>query len=78
MKKEFFAIYVTTLFLAVYTLLSYFEVSYPLVATMFVISPMMVIWMVYAVLKSSDEPSLTFEEQFYLDASFKPLSNSAI
>jgi hypothetical protein len=31
-----------------------------------------VVWMVYAILKSKDEPKVTFEEKFYLDAPFKP------
>lgn len=72
MKKEFFAIYVTTLFLLVYTLLILFDVNYPLIATMFIISPFLVIWMVFSVLRSNEEPQLTFDERFYLDAPFKP------
>ena len=72
MKKDSFAIYITTLFLVVYCLFIVFEMPYPFIMTAFLVLHIMVVWMVFAILKSNDEPKVTFEEKFYLDASFKP------
>lgn len=72
MKKDAFAIYITTLFLVVYGLFIAFEMPYPFIMATFLVLHIMVVWMVYAILKSKDEPKVTFDEKFYLDASFKP------
>lgn len=72
MKKDTFAVYVTSLFLLVYSFMAFSELSYQLVSAMFTISPILVIWMVYRVLKSPDEPTRTFTEYFYMDADIKP------
>ncbi|WP_064198044.1 MULTISPECIES: hypothetical protein [Emticicia] len=72
MKKDSFAIYLTTLFVVVYCLFIVSEMPYPFIMVAFLVLHVMVIWMVYAILKSKDEPKVTFDEKFYLDASFKP------
>lgn len=72
MKKDSFAIYITTLFVVVYCLFIVLEMPYPFIMATFLVLHIMVIWMVYAILKSKDEPKVTFEEKFYLDAPFKP------
>ncbi len=72
MKKDSFAIYITTLFVVVYCLFIVFEMPYPFIMATFLVLNILVVWMVYAILKSKDEPKITFDEKFYLDAPFKP------
>ncbi len=72
MKKASFAIYITTLFVVVYCLFIIFEMPYSFIMATFLVLHIIVIWMIYAILKSKDEPKVTFDEKFYLDASFKP------
>lgn len=72
MKKDSFAIYLTTLFVVVYCLFIVCEMPYPFIMATFLVLHIMVVWMVYAILKSKDEPKATFDEKFYLDAPFKP------
>lgn len=73
MKKDTFAVYVTTLVLIVYAVIAYTELSYRLVFLLFTISPVLILWMVYSVLKSPDEPTRTFDEYFYMDSDKKPM-----
>lgn len=73
MKKDTFSVYVTTLFLVLYTLIAYTELSYRLVFLLFTVSPLLILWMVYRVLTSPDEPTRTFTDYFYMDADIKPM-----
>lgn len=73
MKKDTFAVYVTSLFLLVYSFIAFTELSYQLVAAMFTIAPVLVLWMVYRVLTSPDEPTRTFNDYFYMDSDKRPL-----
>jgi membrane protein implicated in regulation of membrane protease activity len=72
MKKDIFAVYATSLFLLVYAFTAFSELNYQLVMAMFTISPIWIIWMVYRVLKSPDEPTRTFTDYFYMDVDIKP------
>lgn len=73
MKKDTFAVYVTSLFLLVYSFMAFSELNYQLVAAMFTISPVLVLWMVYRVLRSPDEPNRTFTDYFYMDSDKRPM-----
>jgi len=53
--------------LIVFTTLIQFELSMFLIWLMFLISPFLVIWMVWSVLVAPVEIKETFEEQFYQD-----------
>lgn len=64
-----------TLYLITYIIFLHYEVSYPLVYTMFALSPMVVIYLAYAVLKYDvyKGPELEEEEWGYLD--YDPYAN---
>ncbi|MDN3203919.1 hypothetical protein [Algoriphagus sediminis] len=53
--------------LIVFTTLIQFELSMFLIWLMFLISPFLVIWMVWSVLVAPVEIKETFDEQFYQD-----------
>ena len=73
MKKDTFAVYVTSLVLVLYAVVAYSELSYQFVFLVFTLSPVFILWMVYSVLKSPDEPTRTFDEYFYMDRDIKPM-----
>ena len=54
-------------FLILFVTAIQFELSLSLIWLMFLISPALVIWMVYSVLTAPIEIKETFEEQWYLD-----------
>ncbi len=66
MKGIWFPVIFVTAFLAVYVVLSYFSFA-GIVSTMFVISPFLIVWMVYRVLKYGKPSGRTFSEYFYDD-----------
>lgn len=67
MDKIKFPVITASLFLLVYTMGSVMGMPYPLVAGMFSISPIVVIWMVYRVLKDADPSQKTFSNYWYED-----------
>ena len=71
MKHIKFPVYFTTIYLVIYTLLAQYEATQFLVPWLFVISPFVVLWMVYRVLKYGVESKKTFEEAFYEDVAKK-------
>lgn len=73
MKRDTFAVYVTSLVLVLYALVAYSEFSYRFVFLIFTISPVLILWMVYTVLKSPDEPTRTFDDYFYMDSDKRPM-----
>lgn len=75
MKKDIFSVYVTSLVLVLYAIIAYTELSYRLVFLLFTLSPVLILWMVYAVLKSPDEPTRTFEDYFYMDSEQRPMKS---
>jgi hypothetical protein len=70
MKGIWFPVIFVSAFLAVYVLFAYFKVE-NVVITMFLISPFLVIWMVYKVLKDGTPSGKTFSEHFYDDSDYK-------
>jgi Flp pilus assembly protein TadB len=66
MKGSWFPIVLVTAFLLVYVLLAYYSLEY-IVAAMFILSPFLVIWMVYRVLRNGKPSGRTFSEYFYDD-----------
>ena len=62
MKKHAFATTVVTLYLLVYVLLFHFEAPWIIIASMFLVSPILVIWMAYIILKHADYDNRELEE----------------
>ena len=56
MKKEIFALWFVTIYLVVYATSAFMGVSTSVVFVLFALSPVLVIWMVVAVLKSKHTP----------------------
>lgn len=54
MKKHALATTIVSLYLLVYILLFHFEAPWMIIASMFLLSPFLVIWMAYSILKHSD------------------------
>jgi hypothetical protein len=71
MKSVWFPISFVSCYLVLYTLMAYLSVFRDVVIMMFVLSPFLVIWMVYRVLKDGKPSGRTFAEHFYDDAEFK-------
>jgi hypothetical protein len=67
-----YSVLIATVYLLVYTFLPFSPLSKGLFILMFSLSPLVVIYMVYNVLKFGKSPSQTFDDQFYTDADFKP------
>jgi ABC-type Na+ efflux pump permease subunit len=70
MKGIRFPVLFVTIFLFVYVAFAYFSLD-AIVMTMFSISPFLVIWMVYRVLKYGKPSGRTFSEHFYDDEEYK-------
>jgi hypothetical protein len=70
MKKVPFAILSSTLFVFFYNLSPYLGIPDSIIFAMFLISPFIVIYMVYIVLKFGTPSKYTFEERFYDDLDY--------
>jgi hypothetical protein len=70
MNKIKFPIYLTTVILVVYTFLVGMDLVPALVFMLFGISPLLVIWLVYRVLRDGEASAYTFSERFYEDERF--------
>ena len=68
-NKSFITVLVATFYLVLYIILLRNDVAYPLVYTMFALSPVVVLYMAYAILKFDvyNGPDLKEEEWGYLD-----------
>ena len=67
MKNYLTSVGLVTGFLILFVTAIQFELSMSLIWLMFLISPALVIWMVYSVLTEAVEIKETFEEQWYQD-----------
>jgi len=67
MKRVYKVIALVTLFAVVYQLSPYVGFPAGAVFTMFLIAPLLVIYMVYVILKSGTPSGHTFDERFYDD-----------
>jgi hypothetical protein len=75
MRPILFPVIAATVYLFVYSYLAFTETWVWLVIWMFVLSPMVVIWMVYKVLKNGIPSTRTFDEYFYDDVDLQPVSS---
>lgn len=62
MRNYKFATAFVTIYLAVYTVLHNIAVSFDVISTMFFLSPLLVIWMVYTILKYGKYEGRELEE----------------
>lgn len=67
MKKAPLAILLSTLFVFFYNLSLYLGIPDSIIFAMFLISPFIVIYVVYVVLKFGKPSQFTFEDRFYDD-----------
>jgi len=67
MKNYLTSVGLVTGFLILFVTAILFELRLSLIWLMFLISPSLMIWMVYSVLTAPIEIKETFEEQWYLD-----------
>ena len=77
MKSALFPVGLVTIFLVVYVVIAASGLSYFLTALLFTISPILVIWMVFRVLKSPYDSSKTFNDHFYEDLSYRKIPDEA-
>lgn len=67
MENIKFPIYLTTLYLIIYTLSPYLGFGDGIILLMFVFAPFLVIWMVIRILKDGKESQRKFEDYWYDD-----------
>ncbi len=67
MKKPGIAILLVTLYAIIYNALPYLNISESIILFMFCLSPFMVIYMAYVVLRYGKPSGNSFEEKFYDD-----------
>lgn len=67
MKNYLASVALVTGFLIVFVTVIQLELSMSLIWLMFIISPALVLWMVYSVLTAPIEVKETFDEQWYQD-----------
>ncbi len=77
MKSALFPVGLVTIFLVVYVVIAASGFSYFLTAMFFTISPILVIWMVFSVLKSPNDSRKTFNDHFYEDNSYRKIPDEA-
>jgi hypothetical protein len=67
MDNPIIPVLIVTGFLLVYIVALGLDLSLSVILFMFSISPLLIIWMVYKVLTSSETSAYTFQERFYED-----------
>jgi hypothetical protein len=71
MKSPWFPVGVVTAILFFYTGLIAVGGSYTLIMSIFVASPLLIIWMVYRVLRATPVSDKTFQDHFYEDYPYR-------
>jgi hypothetical protein len=71
MKKTTAVIAFATLYLVVFQLAPFIRLSDEIIIAMFILSPFVVIYMVYIVLKYGKPSQHTFDEKFYEDHNYR-------
>ena len=71
MKKPAIVIILATLYLLIFQLSPYIGASDEAIIAMFILSPFIVIYMAYVILKYGKSSGHTFEEKFYDDFDYK-------
>ena len=77
MKNIKIPVFVTTLYLFVYAIISQVPETYRLTLLLFSISPLPVLWMVYRVLRFGKPSDKTFSDFFYEDVNIRRSSENA-
>jgi len=70
MKNIRFPVWFTTFYLLFFTISALYGISPLLTLVLFLLSPVMVIWMVYSVLTKGEYHGATFNERFYEDVDY--------
>jgi hypothetical protein len=70
MKKPAIVIALATLFMAFYNLSPYIGIPDEFIIAMFILSPIILIYMVYVILRFGKPSKYTFEERFYDDLDY--------
>ena len=71
MKKPAIVIALATLYLIIFQISPYINASEEAIIAMFILSPFIVIYMAYVILKYGKPSGHTFEERFYDDFDYK-------
>ena len=71
MKRPAVIIFLATLYLLFFNASPHLDVPNWVIITLFILSPFVVIYMVYVVLKYGKPSKYTFEEQFYEDHNYE-------
>ena len=71
MQRIHFPVFLATLFVLVYNMSPYMGFSDNAITAMFLLSPLVVIWMVIRVLKDGQPSTQTFTEHFYEDHAYR-------
>jgi membrane protein implicated in regulation of membrane protease activity len=71
LKNTRFALWFVTIFLLVYTVGASMGMSPTVVTVMFLLSPFLVLWLVYTVLRFGTPSGRTFDEYFYDDTDIR-------
>jgi ABC-type transport system involved in cytochrome bd biosynthesis fused ATPase/permease subunit len=67
MKSYLLPVFVTTSFLLVYIVAIVMDLHTAIILMMFSISPVLILWMVFRVLKAKVDSRYTFEDRWYED-----------
>lgn len=71
MSRIKFPIISVTLFMVIYNLLPFFNVSSNVIVALFIVSPFAVIWMVYCILKNGKPSEKNWDDYFYEDYNYR-------
>jgi len=71
MKNITFPVLSTSFLLLIFTVLCFFEANIDIIIAIFLLSPFVIIWMVYKVLKSGIPSGKTWDEYFYEDFDYR-------
>ena len=71
MKKVWLVIAFATLYLFFYQLTPYIGVPEEIIIALYILSPFVIIYMVYVVLKEGTPSKYTFDERFYDDFDYR-------
>lgn len=71
MSRIKFPVISVTLFMVIYNLLPFFNVSSNVIVALFIVSPFAVIWMVYCVLKNGKPSEKNWDDYFYEDYDYR-------
>ena len=74
MEKIRIPILLSTLYLLIYTLSTALPIHLAIPLAFFSLSPVVVIWLVWKVLRDGEPSELTFEEAFYEDHPYRRLA----